>query len=78
MVFATDHQVGDKIMSDVYRSAATKFPQMRREMRARQRDQDEAASGAAGFWPLEELVHDEPLMARKTYKRVPPTAPYQG
>jgi three-Cys-motif partner protein len=78
MVFATDHQVGDKIMSDVYRSAATKFPQMRREMRARQRDQDEAASGAAGFWPLEELVHDEPLMARETYKRVPPTAPYQG
>ena len=26
MIFATDHEVGDKIMSDVYRGAAARFP----------------------------------------------------
>jgi three-Cys-motif partner protein len=77
LIFASDHPVGDKIMSDVYRSAADKFPQMRIEIRARQRDQDEAASGEEGFWPMEELVQEAPpLKPRERYKRVPPTPPY--
>ena len=46
MIFATDHEVGDKIMASVYRAAATRFPQMRREIRARKRDRDEMESGA--------------------------------
>ena len=56
MIFATDHEVGDKIMASVYRAAATRFPQMRREIRARKRDQDEMVSGAQGFWSHEELA----------------------
>jgi hypothetical protein len=51
MIFATDRDVGDKIMSDVYRSAAVRFPRMRTEIRARQRDLEEAAAGREGFWP---------------------------
>ncbi len=76
MVFATDHPVGDKIMSDVYRTAATKFPQMRREVRARKRDEYEAAEGSEGFWSVENLVHDAPLKRSETYHRAPPSPPY--
>jgi len=77
MVFATDHPVGDKIMSDVYRAAAARFPQMRREMRARRRDESDAALGSEGFWSFEELVQDAPLKADETYRRLPPTPPYR-
>jgi hypothetical protein len=34
MIFATDHEVGDKIMALVYRAAAARFPQMRRDPRS--------------------------------------------
>jgi three-Cys-motif partner protein len=76
MIFATDHEVGDKIMSSVYKSAAEKFPRMRSEIRARQRDAEEAASGTEGLWPLAEYLPDAPLKPGETYKRVPPTPPY--
>ena len=76
MIFATDHDVGDKIMSDVYRKAAAKFPRMRSEIRARRRDQEEEATGAIGLWSNEELLQDAPLKAGESYKRVPPTPPY--
>lgn len=78
MVFATDHEVGDMIMSDVYRSAAEKFPRMRQEMRARQRDRDEEAGGLGGLWSHAELLTDAPLARGETYQRFPPTAPYRS
>jgi three-Cys-motif partner protein len=76
MIFATDHEVGDKIMSDVYRAAAARFPRMRQEIRARRRDQSEAALGSEGFWSHAELAQDAPLKAGETYQRVPPSPPY--
>ena len=76
MIFATDHDVGDKIMSSVYKSAAQKFPKMRSEIRARLRDQEEKASGAVGLFSNEELLQDAPLKSGETYRRVPPTPPY--
>lgn len=41
MIFATDHQIGDKIMRSVYRKAADRFPKMRQEARARRWDRKE-------------------------------------
>lgn len=76
MIFATDHEVGDKIMFSVYRTAAAKFPRMRNEIRARRRDQEEEASGAVGLWSNEQLLQDAPLKGGETYRRVPPTPPY--
>jgi len=78
MIFATDHEIGDKIMSDVYRGAAAKFPTMRREIRARRRDENESAIGSEGFWSFEELVQDAPLSAAETYRRLPPSPPYRS
>lgn len=39
MIFATDNEAGDKIMSDLYRKTAGQMPQMRREARDRRRGQ---------------------------------------
>ena len=64
MVFATDNDAGDKIMSDLYRRTARQMPQMRREARDRKSGQfalelggDLEASDAATYeyeppwWP---------------------------
>lgn len=76
MVFATDHPAGDKIMRSVYQGAAERFPTMRREARARRRDQNEQTLGAKGFFTHKELVHDAPLRADETYQHLPPVPPY--
>ncbi|HLI32096.1 MAG TPA: three-Cys-motif partner protein TcmP [Solirubrobacteraceae bacterium] len=39
MIFATDNAAGDRIMGDLYRSAAKAIPEMRQEARDRQRGQ---------------------------------------
>ena len=51
---------------------------MRREIRARLSDKNEAAAGSEGFWSLEELVQDAPLKAGEIYRRVPPSLPYKS
>jgi three-Cys-motif partner protein len=76
MIFATDHPIGDKIMSGVYRKAADKFPKMRTEVRARLRDKQETESGREGLWSRHELLQDAPLKRGETYQRVPPSPPY--
>ena len=40
------------------------------------RDAEEAATGAEGFWSFEELAAETPLTAGEKYKRVPPSPPY--
>lgn len=76
MIFATDHPVGDKIMSDVYRGAANQFPKMQQEARARQRDLDEAERGSQGLWAYSELAVDASQRQAGNYRRMPPTPPY--
>jgi three-Cys-motif partner protein len=76
MVFASDHGVGDKIMKSVYGKAATRFPQMRQEARARLRDRREQETGVAGLFTHEELLQDAPLSPGETYQHRPPTPPY--
>jgi hypothetical protein len=76
MVFATDHEVGDKIMKSVYAKAAARFPQMRQEARARRRDRKESEAGMSGFFTHEQLATDAPLRAQDAYKHAPPVEPY--
>jgi three-Cys-motif partner protein len=76
MVFATDHPVGDKIMTSVYKKAAERFPKMREEARARARDRREANIGAATLFSHEELLADRPLRADELYRHTPPVPPY--
>jgi three-Cys-motif partner protein len=76
MIFATDHEVGDKIMRSVYGTAAAKFPRMRAEIRARNRDALESSLGQGGLWTTSELLDGAPLNTSESYKRLPPTSPY--
>jgi three-Cys-motif partner protein len=76
MIFATDHPAGDKIMRSVYRTAAERFPTMRREARARRRDRHEQTLGSQGLFTHEELVSDAPLGPDEIYQHTPPATPY--
>ncbi len=61
MIFATDHQAGDNIMSHLYGQAATEFPQMRQA----------AIDRKKGVLRLFDLVEEA------TYQYEPPTEPYR-
>jgi three-Cys-motif partner protein len=76
MIFATDHEVGDKIMKSVYFRAAERFPKMRQEARARRRDRKEQEAGFNALFTHEELARDAPLRAHESYQRTPPVPPY--
>lgn len=76
MIFSTDHEVGDKIMTSVYRTAAAKFPRMRAEIRARDRAAEASSYGQEGFWSPAELAEEAPLRPHEKYQRLPPTLPY--
>jgi three-Cys-motif partner protein len=76
MIFATDHEVGDKIMRSVYRTAAERFPKMRQEARARRRDRKEQEAGSHALFTHEELTQDTPLRAHESYQHTPPVPPY--
>jgi three-Cys-motif partner protein len=76
MIFATDHEVGDKIMRSVYRKAAERFPKMRQEAHARRRDRMERTAGINALFAHEELVKDAPLRPYGSYQYIPPVPPY--
>jgi three-Cys-motif partner protein len=58
MVFATDHPVGNRIMTDLYQRAAEREPQMIQEAKARARRQRE---DKAGMVPLFDMEPDIPI-----------------
>ncbi len=53
MVFATDHPVGDKIMTDLYRRAAEREPGMIQEARARAQNKRDSEAGMLPLFELE-------------------------
>jgi three-Cys-motif partner protein len=53
MVFATDHPVGDKIMTALYRGAAEREPQMRQEAKARDKRKRDEQSRQGSLFELE-------------------------
>ncbi|MGH3775422.1 MAG: three-Cys-motif partner protein TcmP [Pseudonocardiaceae bacterium] len=76
MIFATDHEVGDKIMKLVYLKAAERFPKMRQEARARRRDRQEQEAGSDALFTHQALLQDAPLRPHESYQHTPPVPPY--
>jgi three-Cys-motif partner protein len=71
MIFATDHKVGDKIMSHIYAKAADRHPQMRADAAADRQRKREEEEGTPGLFP--------PISKPKdsiAYKHSPPEPPY--
>ena len=52
MLFATDHPLGDKIMTHLYRRAAEREPKMRQDAQARSKRQKEEQAGIQGLFEM--------------------------
>lgn len=71
MIFATDHEAGDKIMAHIYAQAAKKRPQMQAAARAKADEIKEQSKPQQGLFPRPPRpAKDEPL-----YTHQPPTPP---
>jgi hypothetical protein len=68
MVFATDHDAGEKIMSHIYRTAAEAQPKMRAEALATLEAEREEKSGILSLLPPVARV----INAMPRYKHEPP------
>lgn len=76
MVFATDHSVGTKIMSDLYAGAAAEFPAMRQDARRLRRRLDEKAHGVQSLFGEDESQLDAPAKpGERFYEHEPPWRP---
>jgi three-Cys-motif partner protein len=77
MLFATDHPVGDKIMTDLYRSAAKREPRMRQEAKAQsRRQQDEKFGRMALFEPDPSTIPVDSLAWERTSSWDPASRPW--
>ncbi|MGW3352099.1 three-Cys-motif partner protein TcmP [Nonomuraea rubra] len=57
MIFATDHEVGDKIMSKIYSKAAARQSQLQHKAKLRRKeDRDEKDRGLVGLFSVDELM----------------------
>ena len=73
MVFATDHDAGEKIMSHIYRTAAEAQPKMRAEALAKLEAEREEKSGIMSLLPpVAKVINTVPR-----YKHEPPREPYE-
>lgn len=73
MIFATDHDAGERIMSHIYRTAAEVQPRMRAEALAKLEAEKEDKAGITSlFPPVAKVIRSVPR-----YKHEPPRPPYQ-
>jgi hypothetical protein len=73
MVFATDNEAGNKIMSQIYESASLRHPRMRAEAAALSQAAREAKQGNVGLFPPPAR---EPRGVVR-YEHTPPHAPFR-
>ena len=75
MIFATDHDAGNRIMASLYNSAASELPAMRRAAIEQRRLLEEEAKGVMRLF---ENDGSEPAAAspEKLYEHLPPTQPF--
>lgn len=72
MIFATDHDAGQKIMRHIYGKAAEVRPQMQAEAAAKLQAEKEEESGMVGLFDPIPVARTEEI-----YVHQPPTEPYQ-
>jgi three-Cys-motif partner protein len=73
MIFATDHQAGDRIMTNLYNQAANEFPAMRHQARVLRAGLIEQAQGIQTLFDMPSAA---PVGDERLYEHVPPWAPY--
>jgi three-Cys-motif partner protein len=77
MIFATDHEVGNRIMTSLYTRAANDFPRMREQARQRRSDQVERDSGVQRLFGMDNVEPHAPVGSReRLYEYEAPAPPY--
>jgi three-Cys-motif partner protein len=76
MIFATDHEVGEKVMGNIYSRAMQRQPNLQHKARLQLRQKREDARGVLGMFDLDELA-PSPVQSgvQVEYENVPPTPP---
>lgn len=72
MIFATDHDAGERIMSHLYRKAVVEQPQMRADALARLEEERDIKQGRIGLFDAIPRQFDPP----PPYRHEPPQPPY--
>jgi three-Cys-motif partner protein len=75
MVFATDNDAGNRIMSHLYGQAAKEHPRMREEALAARSAKREEETGEGGLFPP--MVRESTIPPEKLYRPGPPRLPYR-
>ncbi len=76
MIFATDHEVGTKIMSHLYANAAAEFPAMREETRRIRQEIAERDSGVTSLFGDDDALLQAPVKrGERFYEHSPPSTP---
>lgn len=76
MVFATDHEAGNRIMTNLYSRAANEFPAMRQAARQRRARIAEREAGIQSLFGEDEQISVPVRPHEKLYEHSPPWTPY--
>lgn len=77
MIFATDHEAGNRIMTSLYNAAANEFPAMRRDARRHRARLVEEEAGIQSLFDDEALAQIPPVGPReKLYEHAPAWTPF--
>ncbi|MEY2435804.1 MAG: hypothetical protein QOF97_640 [Acidimicrobiaceae bacterium] len=77
MIFATDHEVGNRIMTSLYNRAANEFPAMRHAARQRRARLAEEAAGVQSLFGDDPVDASTPVAGNeRLYAYSPPWLPY--
>lgn len=77
MIFATDHEAGDRIMSNIYAQAAAEFPAMREQARRLRKKRAESETGVMSlFDESDEDFFVAPQKGERFYEHESPTKPF--
>ena len=76
MIFATTHEAGNKIMSNVYARAAEEFPAMREYALRRRSQLKEEQSGVMSLFSDDESLWAPAKLGKRSYRHEPPQKPW--
>ena len=75
MIFATDHEAGTRIMSNIYSNAAAEFQAMRERARRMRNQAREAERGVQRLFDDDESLTGPPQPGEAFYEHEPPDKP---
>jgi hypothetical protein len=76
MIFATDHPIGEKIMTGIYSKAMQRQPDLRKKALLQRRQNREEKRGLVGMFDLDEIAPEPGRSGvRVEYEHLPPSPP---